>query len=101
VTRDALQRALWPDGTFVDFEHALNAAIRRLRCALEDDASAPRYIETLARAVIDSRPPLTARQRRRLAATATPPPGQSPCCRSTTRAATTNAPTWWTASPSI
>jgi TolB-like protein/Tfp pilus assembly protein PilF len=49
VSRDALQRALWPDGTFVDFEHALNAAIRRLRCALEDDASAPRYIETLAR----------------------------------------------------
>jgi TolB-like protein/Tfp pilus assembly protein PilF len=49
VTRESLQQALWPDGTFVDFEHALNAAIRRLRCALEDDASSPRYIETLAR----------------------------------------------------
>src|SRR5262249_33221595 len=49
VTREALQQGLWPDGTFVDFEHALNAAIRRLRCALEDDASAPQYVETLAR----------------------------------------------------
>jgi TolB-like protein/Tfp pilus assembly protein PilF len=49
VTREALQRTLWPDGTFVDFEHALNAAIRRLRRALEDDANAPQYVETLAR----------------------------------------------------
>jgi TolB-like protein/tetratricopeptide (TPR) repeat protein len=49
VTRDTLRRALWPDGTFVDFEHALNAAVCRLRRALGDDANAPRYVETLAR----------------------------------------------------
>src|SRR5512138_1160556 len=40
VTRDELQQRLWPDGTFVDFEHSLNAAIKRLRAALDDDANA-------------------------------------------------------------
>lgn len=49
VTRDELRRRLWPDGTFVDFDHSLNAAIKRLRLALGDDASAPRYVETLPR----------------------------------------------------
>jgi DNA-binding winged helix-turn-helix (wHTH) protein len=49
VTRDELRHRLWPDGTFVDFEHSLNAAIKRLRAALGDDAKAPRYIETLPR----------------------------------------------------
>jgi len=49
VTRDELRDRLWPDGTFVDFEHSLNAAVKRLRAALGDDAKAPRYIETLPR----------------------------------------------------
>jgi DNA-binding winged helix-turn-helix (wHTH) protein len=49
VTRDALRDRLWPNGTFVDFEHSLNAAVKRLRAALGDDAKAPRYIETLPR----------------------------------------------------
>jgi DNA-binding winged helix-turn-helix (wHTH) protein len=49
VTREQLRRRLWPDGTFVDFEHSLNAAVKRLRAALGDDAKAPRYIETLPR----------------------------------------------------
>lgn len=49
VTRDALRRRLWPEGTFVDFEHSLNAAIKRLRAALGDDADNPRFIETLPR----------------------------------------------------
>lgn len=49
VSRDDLQRHLWPDGTFVDFEHSLNAAIRRLRTALNDDAAGPRFVETLHR----------------------------------------------------
>ena len=49
VTRDELHRALWPDHTFVDFEHGLNAAIKRLREALGDSASAPRFIETIPR----------------------------------------------------
>jgi TolB-like protein/tetratricopeptide (TPR) repeat protein len=49
VTRDELQRRLWPEGTFVDFEHALNAAVKRLRAALGDDAERPRFVETLPR----------------------------------------------------
>ena len=49
VTRDELGRVLWPDHTFVDFEHGLNAAIKRLREALGDSASAPRFIETIPR----------------------------------------------------
>jgi DNA-binding winged helix-turn-helix (wHTH) protein len=49
VTREALRTRLWPDGTFVDFEHSLNAAIKRLRAVLGDDAKSPRFIETLPR----------------------------------------------------
>ena len=49
VTRDELRQRLWPDGTFVDFEHSLNAAVKRLRAALGDDADNPRYVETLPR----------------------------------------------------
>jgi DNA-binding winged helix-turn-helix (wHTH) protein len=49
VTREELQKRLWPADTFVDFEHSLNAAIKRLRAALGDSADAPRYVETLPR----------------------------------------------------
>jgi DNA-binding winged helix-turn-helix (wHTH) protein len=49
VSRDALVERLWPDGTFVDFEHSLNAAVRRLRAALGDDAGRPRFVETIPR----------------------------------------------------
>jgi TolB-like protein len=49
VTRQDLCRRLWPDGTHVDFEHSLNAAVRRLRVALGDEASVPRFIETVPR----------------------------------------------------
>jgi TolB-like protein len=49
VERAALQRRLWADGTFVDFDHSLNAAVRRLRRALDDDATRPRFIETVPR----------------------------------------------------
>ncbi|HEX8879507.1 MAG TPA: winged helix-turn-helix domain-containing protein, partial [Candidatus Acidoferrum sp.] len=49
VTREELQKKLWPADTFVDFEHSLNAAVKRLRAALNDNADQPRYIETLAR----------------------------------------------------
>jgi len=49
VTRDEIRNRLWPDGTYVDFEHSLNAAVKRLRAALGDDARAPQYIETLPR----------------------------------------------------
>ena len=49
VTRQDIERRLWPDGTTVDFEHSVNAAIRRLRVALGDDALEPRFVETVPR----------------------------------------------------
>ena len=49
VTREELQSKLWPANTFVDFDHSLNAAIRRLRGALGDSADTPRFVETVAR----------------------------------------------------
>lgn len=49
VTRDQLRRRLWTENTHVDFEHGLNAAVKRLRHALGDAADAPRYIETIPR----------------------------------------------------
>jgi TolB-like protein/DNA-binding winged helix-turn-helix (wHTH) protein len=49
VAREQLQKKLWPADTFVDFEHSLNAAVKRLRAALNDSADHPLYIETLAR----------------------------------------------------
>ena len=49
VTREELQKRLWPADTYVDFEHSLNAAIKRLRAALGDSADAPRFVETLPR----------------------------------------------------
>ena len=49
VTREELQQRLWPDGTFVDYEHSLNAAVKRLRAALGDDADNPKFVETLPR----------------------------------------------------
>ena len=49
VTREELCRRLWADDTFVDFEHSLNAAVKRLRGLLDDSSDAPRYIETLPR----------------------------------------------------
>jgi DNA-binding winged helix-turn-helix (wHTH) protein/Tol biopolymer transport system component len=47
VTREDFCRRLWPQDTFVDFEHSLNTAIKKLRQTLDDDPDAPRYIETL------------------------------------------------------
>lgn len=49
VTREEIQARLWPHGTIVEFEHSVNSAAKRLRDALADSASAPRYIETLPR----------------------------------------------------
>lgn len=49
VSREELQRRLWPDGTFVDYEQSLNKAVNKLREALGDSAAKPIYIETLAR----------------------------------------------------
>lgn len=49
VTREELRHRLWPADTFVDFDHSLNAAIKRLRDALGDAAENPRFVETMAR----------------------------------------------------
>lgn len=47
VTRDELRERLWPDDTFVDFEHGVTTAVKKLRQALNDSASKPRFVETL------------------------------------------------------
>src|SRR5262249_21560001 len=47
VARVDLQKRLWPSDTFVDFDHSLNTAIKKLRQALDDDKKKPRFIETL------------------------------------------------------
>src|SRR5215469_15678551 len=49
VTREELRKRLWPADTYVDFDHGLNAAIRRLRDALGDSAENPIFVETVAR----------------------------------------------------
>jgi DNA-binding winged helix-turn-helix (wHTH) protein len=49
VTREQLRAALWPENTFVDFEHGVNTAVKKLRQALEDSADNPKFVETLPR----------------------------------------------------
>src|SRR4051812_15020608 len=47
ITRDELRNTIWPSGTHVEFEYGLNTAVNRVRRALRDSASDPRYIETI------------------------------------------------------
>ena len=49
ITREELRQRLWPVDTFVDFDHSLNSAVKRLRQALSDDSDNPRFVETLPR----------------------------------------------------
>jgi len=49
VGREEFRRRLWPEGTFVDFDNSLNAAMNKLREALDDAADSPRFVETLPR----------------------------------------------------
>lgn len=49
VTREEMRERLWSGDTFVDFEHSLNTAIKKIRHALNDEAEKPRFIETLRR----------------------------------------------------
>jgi eukaryotic-like serine/threonine-protein kinase len=49
VTREQVHQRLWPNGTIVEFDHSINAAVKRLRQALEDSAESPQYVETLPR----------------------------------------------------
>jgi DNA-binding winged helix-turn-helix (wHTH) protein len=49
VTRDEFRNRIWPADTFVDFDHSLNTAMNKIREALGDSASSPRFVETVAR----------------------------------------------------
>jgi DNA-binding winged helix-turn-helix (wHTH) protein len=49
VTREELRERIWPADTFVDFDHSLNTAVKKLRQALGDGSKKPRYVETLPR----------------------------------------------------
>ena len=49
VSREELRQEVWPEDTFVDFDHALNTAITKIRLALGDQADNPRFVETLPR----------------------------------------------------
>src|ERR1700689_1165307 len=49
VTREELQKKIWPADIFVDFDHGLNKAINKVRDALGDSAESPRFVETVAR----------------------------------------------------
>ena len=49
VSREDLRQEIWPDDTFVDFDHSLNTAINKIREALGDSASHPRFVETIPR----------------------------------------------------
>jgi DNA-binding winged helix-turn-helix (wHTH) protein len=49
ITREELRQKLWPGDTFVDFDHGINTAVKKLRDVLGDSAESPRFVETLAR----------------------------------------------------
>src|SRR6516164_3607176 len=49
LTREELRQSVWPEDTFVDFDHALTTAVKKIRLALNDDADSPRYLETVPR----------------------------------------------------
>jgi len=48
VTREEMRQRLWGQDTFVDFDHGLNSAVNKIREALDDSASQPRYVETIS-----------------------------------------------------
>jgi cholera toxin transcriptional activator len=62
VTREQLRQRLWPQDTFVDFDHGLNTAINKLRDVLGDSAANPRYVETIAKRGYRFLPEVTAVQ---------------------------------------
>jgi DNA-binding winged helix-turn-helix (wHTH) protein len=49
VSREQLRQWVWPEDTFVEFDHALNTAVKKIRFALGDDANTPRFVETVPR----------------------------------------------------
>src|SRR5579859_1958711 len=74
LTREEISRSLWPDGTFVDYEHGVNSAVNRIREALGDTAVNPRFIETLARRGYRFVAPVERIGAAEAQVTATPPP---------------------------
>jgi DNA-binding winged helix-turn-helix (wHTH) protein len=61
ITREELRQRLWPADTFVDFEHGLNTAVKKLRQALDDSAEEPRYVQTLPKRGYRFLPPVEPR----------------------------------------
>ena len=86
VTREELQQKLWPSDTFVDFDHSLNTAINKVREALGDSASSPRYVETLARRGYRFIAPVQAET------PAEVPPSATPIAPNAAASSTTSAP---------
>lgn len=78
VTREELRSRLWPKDTFVDFDHSLNAAIKRLRDALGESADSPVFVETLARRGYRFIGPLNGTHAGGSGSVPAPPPIQSP-----------------------
>jgi DNA-binding winged helix-turn-helix (wHTH) protein/Tol biopolymer transport system component len=78
VTREELRQNLWPDDTFVDFEHGINTGVKKLREALGDDAESPRFIETLPRYGYRFIPPVEIVESNGLSAEAGTPATQLP-----------------------
>ena len=104
VTREEIRRRLWPDDTVVEFENAVNAAIKKLRIALGDSAEEPRYVDRsrLTRRTAD-RAPCTRILRRYLLprllmpnSLALPP---VECCRGTSPSQDANSRPLWKAEP--
>ena len=90
VSREELQRAIWTDGTFVESDVGLNVAVNKIRRALQDSASTPRFVETLPgrgyRFLADVRPVTPA--------AAQPPPGPTPSSTATAAAPRATSLPW-------
>jgi DNA-binding winged helix-turn-helix (wHTH) protein len=97
VTREELQQKLWPSDTFVDFDHSLNTAINKVREALGDSASSPRYVETLARRGYRFIAPVQAPQQNDVASVASPAGNDDTASRVSADSASIQAPS----SPSV
>jgi DNA-binding winged helix-turn-helix (wHTH) protein/tetratricopeptide (TPR) repeat protein len=77
VTREEIQRCLWGDNTFVDFEGGINFCMRQIRAALADDAENPRYVQTLPRRGYRFIAPITLSDLTKQAIPFVPAPGSS------------------------
>jgi TolB-like protein/DNA-binding winged helix-turn-helix (wHTH) protein/Flp pilus assembly protein TadD len=96
VTREEIRRALWSEGTFVDFEHGVNACVKQIRAALSDDAGTPRFVETLPRRGYRFIAPVTCVREQPAAAAARPRRGR-PAALLAFALALTPAPLAWVA----